>query len=52
VQPGVHSFDLASGGVELLLCPQVAGRIPDDVKAKVEELRQGVISGAIAIADE
>jgi basic membrane protein A len=52
VQPGVYSFDLESGGVELLLCPQVAERIPDEVKAKVEELRQGVISGDIAIADE
>ena len=52
VEPGVYSFDLKSGGVELLMCPEVADRIPDDVREKVEALRQGVISGEITIADE
>lgn len=51
VKPGTYSFDLESGGVELLMCPQVADMIPDDVKAKVTELRQGVIDGTITIAE-
>jgi basic membrane protein A len=52
VKPGTYSFDLASGGVELLMCPQVADMIPDEVKAKVAELRQAVIDGTITIAAE
>lgn len=52
VEPGTYFFDLKSGGVELLMCPQVADRIPDDVRAKVEALRQGVISGEIKMAAE
>jgi len=52
VKPGTYTFDLKTGGVELLMCPQVADMIPDDVRAKVEELRNGVISGAITIAEE
>lgn len=51
VKPGTYSFDLESGGVELLMCPQVADMIPDDIKAKVTELRQGVIDGTITIAE-
>lgn len=51
VKPGTYSFDLKSGGVELLMCPQVADMIPDEVKAKVEELRQGVIDGSIKITE-
>lgn len=52
VKPGTYTFDLKSGGVELLMCPQVADMIPDDVRAKVAELRQGVIDGTIKIAGE
>jgi basic membrane protein A len=52
VKPGTYTFDLKSGGVELLMCPEVADMIPDDVKAKVIELRQGVIDGKITIAAE
>lgn len=51
VKPGTYTFDLKSGGVELLMCPQVADMIPDDVKAKVEELRNGVINGDIKITE-
>ena len=48
--PGsVHTYDLASGGVELLLCPDVEGKIPADVKAKVEALKADVISGKITV---
>jgi basic membrane protein A len=52
VKPGTYSFDLESGGVELLMCPEVADMIPDEVKAKVAELRQAVIDGTITIAAE
>lgn len=50
VQPGTRTFDLASGGVELLICPDVAGNIPDDIKAKVEQIRADVVGGKIEIA--
>jgi basic membrane protein A and related proteins len=51
VKPGTYSFDLKSGGVELLMCPEVADMIPDDVKAKVSELRDAVINGEIKITE-
>jgi len=51
VKPGTYSFDLKSGGVELLMCPEVADMIPDDVKAKVSELRDAVINGEITITE-
>lgn len=50
VQPGTRTFDLASGGVELLICPDVSGNIPDDIKAKVEQIRADVVGGKIEIA--
>ena len=50
VEPGTRTFDLASGGVELLICPDVAPNIPDDVKAKVEQIRADVAAGKIDIA--
>ena len=43
-------LSLSSGGVELHLCPQVADKIPDDVKSKVEALKADVISGKIKVA--
>jgi basic membrane protein A len=51
VKPGTYTFDLKSGGVELLMCPDVADMIPEDVKARVAELRQGVIDGSIKITE-
>ncbi len=49
-QPGsTHTFDLKSGGVELKMCPQVADKIPADVTAKVDELRNDLISGKIKL---
>lgn len=51
VKPGVYTFDLESGGVELLMCPQVAEMIPDEVRSKVAELRDAVVSGEITIKE-
>ena len=50
-EPGsVHTYDLESGGVELLLCPQVVDKIPADVKEKLEELKAEVVAGKIIVA--
>ncbi len=50
IEPGsTHTYDLKTGGVELLLCPKVADKIPADVKAKVEALKAEVIDGKIAV---
>jgi basic membrane protein A and related proteins len=49
-EPGsVHTYDLKSGGVELHLCPQVADKIPADVKSKLDELKADVVSGKIKV---
>ena len=48
VAPGqTYTYDLKTGGVELLYCPDVAAKIPDDVKAKVEAAKADIISGKI-----
>ena len=49
VAPGTYTYDLKSGGVELLYCPDVAAKIPDDVKAKVEAAKADIISGKITV---
>jgi basic membrane protein A len=50
VKPGAtYTYDLASGGVELLLCPQVADKIPADVKTKLDAFKADVISGKIKV---
>jgi basic membrane protein A len=50
VKPGgTYTYDLKSGGVELLLCPQVADRIPADVKAKLDALKSDIASGKIKV---
>ncbi|CDX29690.1 Basic membrane lipoprotein [Mesorhizobium sp. ORS 3359] len=50
VQPGTRTFDLASGGVEVKLCDDVAAKLPQAIKDKLETLRQDVIAGKITIA--
>ncbi|MCX5496757.1 BMP family ABC transporter substrate-binding protein [Kaistia dalseonensis] len=51
IEPGsIHTYDLKSGGVELLLCPQVVDKIPADVKARLEALKTDVIDGKITVA--
>jgi len=50
IEPGsVHTYDLASGGVELLLCPDVVDKIPADVKTKLDELKAEVVAGKIVV---
>jgi basic membrane protein A len=49
VKPGVHTYDLKSGGVELLLCPQVVDKIPAEVKAKLDAVKTDIASGKIAV---
>jgi len=34
----------------LLLCPQVADKIPADVKSKLEALKADVVSGKVKVA--
>jgi basic membrane protein A and related proteins len=48
--PGSRTFDLASGGVEVKICDDIAPKIPDEVRAKLEEIKKGVIDGSIKIA--
>jgi basic membrane protein A len=51
VKPGgTYTYDLSTGGVELLLCPQVADKIPADVKAKLEAFKADIVSGKISVA--
>ena len=49
VTAGTRTFDLASGGVEVKVCDDIAPNIPADVTAKVEEIKKGVLDGSIAI---
>lgn len=51
LEPGsIHTADVKSGGVELLLCPGVADKIPADVKEKLEALKADIASGKITVA--
>ena len=49
VKAGVRTFDLASGGVEVKLCEDVAAKLPAEIPAKLEEVRKEVVDGKIAI---
>ncbi|RFZ82538.1 BMP family ABC transporter substrate-binding protein [Shinella sp. WSJ-2] len=49
VKAGVRTFDLASGGVEVKLCEDVAAKLPAEIPAKIEEIRKEVVDGKIAI---
>lgn len=50
IAPGsVHTYDLASGGVELLLCPQVADKIPAEVKTKLDDIKAEIVAGKITV---
>ena len=50
VMPGTRTFDLASGGVEVKVCDDVAAKLPASIKDKLETIRQDVIAGKIEIA--
>lgn len=50
VMPGIRTFDLASGGVEVKLCDDIAEKLPADIKTKLDEIQKAVVSGEIDIA--
>jgi basic membrane protein A len=50
VTPGTRTFDLASGGVEVKLCQDVAAKLPTEIKDKLAALQKDVIAGKIQIA--
>jgi basic membrane protein A len=50
VTPGTRTFDLASGGVEVKLCDDIAPKVPSDVTAKLDEIKKGIVEGKIEIA--
>ena len=50
VTAGTYTFDLASGGVEVKLCADVAAKIPAEVTAKVEATKKDILAGKIEIA--
>jgi basic membrane protein A len=50
VKPGaIYTYDLSSGGVELLLCPLVTDKIPADVKAKLDSYKADIVAGKIHV---
>lgn len=49
VQPGTYTFDVETGGVELLICPDVASLIPSDILDSVEAIRAGIAAGEIEV---
>ena len=51
-QPGVRTFDLASGGVDYVYDERNRALIPDDVRAKVEALREKIEKGEIRVPAE
>ena len=51
-QPGVRTFDLASGGVDYVYDDRNKALIPDDVRAKVEALRAKIVKGEIQVPSE
>jgi basic membrane protein A and related proteins len=50
VTPGTRTFDLASGGVEVKLCQDVAAKLPTEIKDKLAALQNDVIAGKIQVA--
>lgn len=49
VRTGAYDFNVAAGGVELLLCPDVMSSIPQEVQDRLEQIRQDIASGAIVV---
>ncbi|RVC16924.1 BMP family ABC transporter substrate-binding protein, partial [Mesorhizobium sp. M7A.F.Ca.CA.004.04.2.1] len=50
ITAGTRTFDLASGGVEVKVCDDIAPKIPADVTAKLDEIKKGIVDGKIVIA--
>jgi basic membrane protein A len=51
-QGGVRTFDLASGGVDYVYDEHNKALIPDEVHAKIEELRKQIVAGKIQVPSE
>lgn len=49
---GIKTFDLASGGVDYVYDEHNKALIPDDVRARVEELRAKIVKGEIQVPYE
>jgi basic membrane protein A len=49
VAGSTHTFDLASGGVEVKVCDDIAPSIPADVTAKLDEIKKGIADGSIKV---
>ncbi len=49
ITPGTRTFDLASGGVEVKVCSDIAPSIPADVTAKLDEIKKGIADGSIKV---
>src|SRR6185437_15558931 len=49
VTPGTRTFDLASGGVEVKVCEDIAANIPAEITSKLEEIKQEIVDGKIEI---
>ncbi|MCC5973004.1 MAG: BMP family ABC transporter substrate-binding protein [Rubellimicrobium sp.] len=50
VVPGTVQVGVASGGVELKICEDILDQIPQDILDQVEAIREGIVSGEIAVA--
>jgi basic membrane protein A len=50
VEPGTVQVGVASGGVELKVCEDVAGMIPAAIMDRMEEIRAGIADGSIPVA--
>lgn len=49
VTPGTVQVGVASGGVELKICDEVADMVPEAVVARMEEIRAGIADGSIPV---
>ncbi|WP_323130454.1 hypothetical protein [Sinorhizobium medicae] len=49
IKPGAVAFGVKAGGVELKICDEVKDKVPAEIVAKLEELRQGVADGSVAV---
>lgn len=50
ITAGTRTFDLASGGVEVKVCDDIAAKIPAEMTAKLDEIKKGIVDGKIVIA--
>jgi basic membrane protein A len=50
VVPGTVKVGVASGGVEVKVCEDIAGQIPQEILDQVETLRAGIVSGEVTVA--